>query len=372
MRIPLLAALVAAALALPAATASPVDLYLNSSGDECVFRTDSNGLAPKIGSGAPAGALSATGQFIDQCAGGSQTPPSDAQIEILVPSSYAEDSSTPLALTWRASADHCQLELPANWSGSPSQLCNSAQSCFIGGTADLTTTAGEGNYQVGLTCSRTGGAAITKTETVQVTVEEEEEPPPTGCPAQPRSRYSQGYINWSGFGHLTNHPLDQFHQVFGRRLSPSTTLPWPEINGNLIQFKIPKDNFIALRFTVPSSGAKPAGHAELVPGHTYPQVQSGMISFSKCPGDFGQAGSTLAQKCLYSGHLGTGDLYWQTTGVPEYQCHLEPGATYYMNIASNCTNATCQFSIGNWFNNTQSAGSILGIDVLDQIGWPDD
>lgn len=367
MRIPLNIALVVGVLSVSTTPVdATVDLYLSSGATECHFRTNTKGLEPDSRT---LGALRADGSFMEGCATSvvPAEPPPPPHITMSVAASYSHESSGALEVSWRAGADECVFDLPVGWTATPPDACDNMSQC-MNGSADITvpSSAAPGPYEIRLICTRLGGpgSSASKTKTVSVT----SAPTPSECVTPAGVREVAGKVTYWGeaFGDLENINLTDFAAVFGRTINFPNPLAWPNRHNQLRSPTVTKDRYIALKFAVPTQNPPAWGTMGSSPSGANPESQNGMISFSECPGDFGQAGSDLAQNCVFTGTLGGGLLAWKTAGTPMVQdyCVLTPGKTYYVNVKSTCTSPVCRYSLKNSFTQTISTAAALGIEIL--------
>lgn len=372
MRIPLKIALLASVTGgLATQSVAQVDIYLSAGEMECHFRTDQLGLEPDH---SVAGALRASGTFIESegCVGEGGVagdPPPVPVINLNVPSSHSMESTSPLAISWKAHADKCTYDLPTGWQASPSTPCNNMSQCN-NGTADVTIPSGTalGTYGVGLNCTRLGGpgSSASATQNVELT---SAPPPPASCPAPTAPRQTVGTIYfWSSPNDYEgNVNLEHWGNVFGRTKSNPNPLEWPSRNNKMRTFYAAKGHYIALKFTVPVVNPPSEGAMQFSDTFMAPNVQNGKVSFSKCPGDFGQTGSEIDSACLYNNKSFGGGMHtWKTagSGVTANYCELARGETYYLNMLSNCESAECRYTLKNVVIGPSSTGEILGIRIL--------
>lgn len=370
MRIPLkIALLVSVTAALVTQAAAQTDIYLSAGDAECHFRTDERGVELH---GSITGALRANGAFIETggCGGDSNAgdPPPLPTIDLNVPSSHSVGSTSPLAISWQAYADKCTYELPSGWVADPALACNSTSQC-LNGTAAVTIPSGTplGTYEIGLNCTRLGGPGSFASSTRDVALTSA--PPPPSCPPPIAPRQTVGTVFFWSVPNASepNVNLEHWGNVFGRTKSDPTPRDWPQRNNHSRTFYAAKGHYIALKFTVPVVNPPAQGMMQFADSGMSPNLQNGKLSYSKCPGDFGQSGSDLESACLYNDRsFGYGVLLWKTadSGVTGNHCELQRGQTYYLNMLSNCEATECRYTLLTADYGPSSAGEILGIQVL--------
>lgn len=373
-RVRLVACLLGSVATAAATAQTTLKLSYPGSTDPCVFTSDSQGvrLDPATGE------LLANGSFGGGCPTGAVASPSFTNSLV-----SGDDTSGTIilgagvTLKWAADADSCSYtgsafpETVAGWPTSGA-ACSNAADCGTLHTFPYTPGTA-GNYTFSLQCLKTGNPTPVASQTT-ITVN-----PPgggggeTACSdASTLPRQTTGKTWWISSGQSINsNDLTQFKTVWGRDpASPNDTgsiLDWPNRSGVLTQQNIVKNNYVALKFTVPSGMSSTAwgtlqGSTTMMGGSTLALFS--MTITKDCYGALSTGSSNLPSTgvgniCYFSNKTETGTLYWSTgthTG-----CKLTPGDTYYLNIVtapltttgtgtSACSASTCGVSISNTIN----------------------
>lgn len=169
---------------------------------------------------------------------------------------------------------------------------------------------------------------------------------PTECPAihnklSPRVSFpfnSNHFSNGGGWGHeITSNTAGNRHWNFARNVSGSIS-PYPIDTVTLRYWSFVAPVNMSKRFNLTTAGTSPIA-----------------ISISECPGDFAASLNT-------SGPTGKtcrayGDLAWTTTASAQnpFNCHLEAGKTYYLNMSVFDINLLD--SLGGYFSTAGCSGN---------------
>lgn len=308
----------------------------------CIFTTDAAGIVMN-----PDGSLQMTGSYGQDCPTG-VTPPSDPSISNGIDSTEIPSTTTAGAshsISWAADADNCSystssLAAPiATWP-TTGNVCSDAASCAASHNVAIVMPSTPGNYKFELTCRKTGSSAIATSTRTTTIVGVGNCPGPAGL-----TRAARIFTD-------TNISTDQgrdvdatvFEEAFGYNSSGGTPRPFPGTAGLNQSITIGRNNFIAMRFTVPSNLAE--GTSGLISrGETVFSGNPGPVTFtiSKTCGDFSLTPQTpLNAKCARQVNtLGDGVPWGYTaSGSSAVFCPLERGQTYYLNILYGPANAT--------------------------------
>jgi len=131
---------------------------------------------------------------------------------------------------------------------------------------------------------------------------------------------------------------------------PGTSVAWPGLQGTNVKVSVPKNQFLAEAFTVPTDGSvRSAAWSPIGSGNG----TGASYAVSICPGDFGQSGTALTPYCTSpitsQSAMSIAVSSTQLLGT----CSLKPGTTYYLNIlsmadlpqnnssVSSCSTGTC-------------------------------
>lgn len=382
LRLPAAALVLSIAAASGSANAQTTTLRLNwtpagGSPKTCVFTADANGVSMDGN-----GALTATGSFASSdCPSGGGGGVSDPVITngldaTDLPSPTTVGTST--TVTWAATADSCTYNnnFPAavtNWPATGA-ACSSAADCANTHTVAITYPTTAGNYQFGLTCTKVGAAnpvSTSRTVVVNSSGGGETCVAPSGL-----SRVTSLYVEYNA-GPSTGRTVDgtRFEEVFGHNPGGSTRTFPGTANLNQRVF-IPRNGYVALKFTVPSSLALNT-YGMFRFEETQPQTSPARMSMtiSKSCGDFSTtATSPLTSRCILNDANTTNNnnfMWGYYPGNPS-MCQLVPGETYYLNIihaglgtpgTSYCPAGSCGNVVQNQKGSAGGWPAVIGTDM---------
>lgn len=284
-----------------------------------------------------------------------------------LPEQVLVNSST--TVNWAADAETCTYagsSFPAslpNWptSGSGAIGCSTSAGCATNHSASITFSQ-TGTYVFKLTCTKAGAAnPAVSTRTVVVN-----NTPPPGCIAPAGlTRLTSGTVKYND-GATRTADLTLFESVFGHDPNSSTLRTFPGTMNLTQRILMPKNGYVALKFTVPSNftSATQGGYRnEETNQPDRPSLVS--MTISQACGDFNTTPTApMTAKCILNRGAMSNALAWGATGLTS-RCELQAGQTYYLNIlyapldtptTSACSLATCSNPIQN-----QKTGSQQGI-----------
>lgn len=376
LRLPAAAALLltiaAASGSVNAQTSVPLQLEWQSpTGTKtCVFTTDSSGVT--LVGGGPA--LKAKGAFAATDCPTATTPPPEGPV-ITNDISSTEIPSTTTAgathtISWSATnAESCSYSgtFPSAVTGWPAgQACTGATDCATTRNVPITMPATAGTYTFTLTCSKAGFTPAVSSRSTTIS----SGPPPAGCIAPSGlTRQMSGKVSYNDGNDRNNIDLTRFENVFGHDNQGGASRLWPGTQNINQRIFIPRNNYVALQFTVPSNlHTDTRGQYRFE--ETAPTSSVMSITVSKACGDFSTTPTApMTTKCILNGGALNSALTWGKTGLTA-RCQLEPGETYYLNIVhanlntittSGCSVASCSNTIQNQNMNPSSNPT---------IGWP--
>lgn len=378
------ALLLGAAAAMPAASAQTTPgttISLNYGGQgACKFITTSG-----VSINGATGQIAASGQFDanSSCPTGGETGAASVN---LAASATTVDANTPITLNWTAVGDVCRYDgsvLPAALTGWPTSgdACIGSSACGSAHSVSLTPTVG-GSYNFKLTC--TSGASGTQPQTsanktVAVTVNGAPPPQTEQCVAPTSlTRIGNRTIN-KGSGTLAKTTsYRHWETTIGFVLATLKYYSWPGVRSNDSKYYIGKNEYAAMKFTVPNNypygwNSYPTGPYGAFNMSNTTDITSGVtwaLSITEDCGDFMRPASTDPRyACFTEMTAGTGNrLYWavRPTTASSGVCNLQRGKTYYLNIVAGRLNApaqntctssgTCKVNIANTIFN-DDAGS---------------
>lgn len=377
LRLPAAALLLLMAVASGSANAQATTLRLTwtpagGSPKTCVFTADASGVSMDGN-----GALTATGAFASSdCpsgGGGGVTDP------VITNGLDATDLPSPTTVgtsstvTWAATADSCTYNnvFPAgatvtNWPSSGT-ACSNLTDCASTHTAAITYPATSGSYQFGLTCTKVGAsnpASTTRTVVVNPVGGGETCQAPSGL-----SRVTSLYVECNA-GATCGRTVDgtRFEEVFGYN-SSGATRSFPGTANLNQRVYIPRNGYVALKFTVPNDLALNT-YGMFRFEETQPQTSPARMSMtiSKSCGDFATtATSPLTNRCILNDANTTNNnnfMWGYYPGNPS-MCQLVPGETYYLNVihaglSAPTTSYCAAGSCGNVIQNQKGSAG----------GWP--
>lgn len=363
----------------------------------CKFDTDSG---VSVDGNYP-GTMNVTGQFVSgpgsdcptTATSGGNTGP--AAINSLTVSNPSGGPLTPpvvvndtVKVSWSATADICTYtgtNLPAPLPGWPASgnACIGAYACGQPHSTSATLTSG-GTYTFGLTCA--SGVSPPpqqgpqwhpeQTVTAVVPVVVTGAPPPSDvCVAPPGiTRQTDSLISDVSTYNPISGPLETWIQGFGINWTSSNQtryFAWPGVQGTTTKFYINKNEYLALKFTVPlgyplSVAVPPVGVYTPKGGFSTNASNTSSnhwaLSITRQCGDFDQPAPAAANyKCFasYSREQGS-SLNWVVRPLASPlsgMCNLTPGDSYYLNIIAAplndptqnlCDGPTCRLNLKNF------------------------
>jgi len=269
-------------------------------------------------------------------------------------------------VTWAATAETCTYSDSTftnpitNWptSGSGATPCNTTAGCAASHPVSLSFPQ-TGTYTFRLTCTKAGAAnPATATRTVTVS-----DTPPAGCIAPSGlTRLTSGTVKYNDGASRTS-DLTLFENVFGHDPNGGSLRTFPGTMNLTQRIMMPKNNYVALKFTVPANfnSATQGGYRnEETNQPDRPSTLS--MTVSKSCGDFNVTPTApMTAKCILNGGALSSALAWGNTGLTS-RCELQAGETYYLNIlyaplstptTSACSLPTCSNPIQNQKTGTQ-------------------
>lgn len=357
-------------------------IHLNyGSGSTCDFNTPGISI-----SGSTANSIDTEQGYFDiansDCpTGGGNTGQADITKLQTTPSSPATvNPGDVVGIKWSAIADICRYDgsfLPGPVSGwqTSGDACIGASNCATGGLISQALTA-PGTYTFKLTCTSGAHGSQLQTQAIkQATVQVAGAPPNPTCvaPSGLTQQTTATIADMAGYPVHADVNVENWLDVFGFtwQTIPTEHYGWPGVAASGTKLYINKNQYVALKFTVPSNytitnpiTADPRGTFKT----NASAVTNGVnwaVSISPDCGDFVRpAYGQPRNKCYaeYSTSQGA-TLSWVVTnpGAPMSGfCNLNPGQPYYLNIVaaplsnptqSNCTGSFCKV-------NFQQGGSI--------------
>jgi hypothetical protein len=331
----------------------------------CEYTTDANGVTMDP----TTGALLATGTFSGTDCPTGTTPVSDPQITNGITAADIPTSATvgtQHTITWSANADSCTYTgsvTPTAISNWPltGNVCSNAAACATGLSVPVTLPGTAGSYRFQLSCTKIG-SGVTATSGQNVTVTTGGGGGESCVNNTGISRLTFGRVQYNT-GDARDTDLTLFENVFGH-VFVGDLRPFPGTANLNQRIMIPRNQYVSLKFTVPSNFAhQTAGQ------YRFEETQPGTLrmsyTISKTCGDFSATPTPpLTSQCVINNGQVNSSLLWAYyIGAPNV-CQLVPGETYYLNIIhaplSGLTNSTCSGTCGNTMQNQKVQGS----------GWP--
>lgn len=229
-------------------------------------------------------------------------------------------AETPLTISWPsvANAQTCTASATpavAAWSGDIPANPAQREVAF----------PSPGTYSLSLQCRNAHGTINSQARQVTVTA-------PAGggsCPAGRQTQAELCYnVNMSS-GTCTTQAVTTFQAVYGKGTPSGTTVPFPGVNADVVYRNLRKDQYIALEFTVPTSGLEGAS-GKVSKGETLPgPLLDGTIS-EQC-GQFEPVQPADAS-CAFKRRGFSRALAAWGVNAEGANCNLVPGKTYFLNL----------------------------------------
>jgi hypothetical protein len=327
----------------------------------CIYTTDAAGVSLDSATGN----LVATGTFSTGCptgGGGGSAASFTNDIATDIAATIATNALQ--TLTWSADADNCTYDgstFPAgvtfaNWPTS-GVACSTSASCGTLHTVQVTPPS-DGTYKFKLNCTRSPNATVVSSEVTTVASAA------SGACIAPAglTRLMTGSVKHAtGVSHSEN--VTMFENIFGW-VSASQRKLWPGVKNLLQRPMIGRNQYIALKFTVPT-GMSTNNYGKYRFEETQPETLMSMTISTEC-GDFRPAASNpIAPSCvqsdMYTGGSNPTAIYWKLPGSTfptSTACPLQPGQTYYLNIVhAGIADPTASYCAGTCGNQIANEGT---------------
>lgn len=385
LRLAFAAAVLASCLSVPAAAQTVTRLTWTPPGGGtpkvCTFTTDTSGANMDA-----SGSLSMTGAFSGDCpsdsgggGGGGSTAPviTDGIAATEIPATTSKGATHTVA--WSADADNCSystssLAAPISTWPTSGNVCSDAASCAAPHSVAVTMPNTAGSYTFALSCRKSGsGVVASSSRTTTIAAD----PPPSGECIAPAglSRVTDLYTTFNNGGGQQTVDATKFAPVFGYNFAGGAVRDFPGTLNLTQRLNIPKNFYVAMRFTVPADFA-PNTRGLFRYDETIPVGGAVSMTLSKNCGDFGAAATApMNAKCSQS-NIRPGDgLPWAYSPADgNLFCQLVPGETYYLNVlfaslSSPLTTSACTSTCDRGIQTQIVAGSApwpSSVDGTDQ------